>query len=583
MNRGQVVLDVIAKGTDEVSAMLRKVGEQAKSTEKQLDSMADSTADIGRQSGTDKLSAGFDKIDGAVNTAAQGVEKFNKVMGIAGFIGGLAAAGTAVIAFARELLKIDDSAKIVINSTKAINEALKSNIETFRKWRIEQAASEEQRTQLEIQNELADIAAERIKLTGERVRLESQLPKLIEQQRDLEQQLADSKKTSVDSALGLLTNEQGLLEALVKRGDGQRAINEAQAALVRLKASEGDYTDRVNFLLGKQRENMDTVISRAAEGLSVVRAFAEAMGIQVKPREPVKPIVPIVPTVPPGGNGGRRTSQLEELMRLGEEKTRQRLDDEEAMRRHEEAMAKAEKAAEEARIKASEARIKAEEEMALMREIDAFGPLADDVANATAAMLSFGDAVGAAAGAFPDLSDALSETMGIWSAYGDRVDEIQKMVANGTKTSAEATVMAEDEKTKALIAGTTAGLAAVAKSIGGLRAEYAVRAAGELAAGFATLANPVESAGHFAAAGLYAIAAGTSPPSGGGSARGAGAAGTETDMGGGSTSASTVDREPRTIVYNFSTLIADRQQVGRAIRDSELASERNGYGRRRGV
>ena len=49
------------------------------------------------------------------------------------------------------------------------------------------------------------------------------------------------------------------------------------------------------------------------------------------------------------------------------------------------------------------------------------------------------------------------------------------------------------------------------------------------------------------------------------------------------TTSAPAEREPRTIVYNFSTLIADRQQVGRAIRDSELASERNGYGRRRGV
>jgi hypothetical protein len=578
MNRGQVVLDVIARGTDEVSAMLRKVGDQAKVTEKQLDSMAASTADIGDQTSANKLVAGIEKVDGAVEGAARGIEKFNKVLGIAGFVGIAIAAVPAVVAFVKELFSVEDASEQAKNAIGNINKALIENRDLFREFAISRAQSQAEAESLRIVTEIEKVQDKGAEVARLRAEAEAALIPLKEEQLRLENAVLYANQEWGKGSGPANAAQQNLNRSIAEQQGLVQEINKARVA-------ENEFVTQLNFLEAKRAGLIRESFAAMFQGLSLERQIRESLGLKVEPIKPVAPVVPVVPRVPPSGGGGRRTNELEELMRLGEEKTRQRLDDEEAMRRHEEAMAKAEKAAEEARIKASEARQKAEEEMSLMREIDAFGPLADDVANATSAMLSFGDAVGAAAGAFPGLSDVLSETMGIWSAYGDRVADIQKLVANGTKTSAEATVMAEGEKTDAIMAGTTAGLAAVGKMIGGLKAEYALRSLGELAWGFATLSKPEESAGHFVAAGLYAVAAGTAIAAGGGGARGGGAgggAGAAGDTGGSMTPAPT-EREPRTIVYNFSTLIADRQQVGRAIRDSELASERNGYGRRRGV
>ena len=570
MNRGQVVLDVIAKGTDEVSAMLRKVGDQAKVTEKQLDSMATSTAKIGDDTSANKLVAGIEKVDGAVEGAARGIEKFNKVLGIAGFVGVAIAAVPAVVAFVKELFSVEDASERAKNAIGAINKVLIDNRDLFREFAIARAQSQAEAESLRIVTEIEKVQDKGAEIARLRAEAESALIPLKEEQLRLENAVLYANQEWGKGSGPANAAQQNLNRSIAEQQGLVEEINKARVA-------ENEFVTQLNFLEAKRAGLIKESFAAMFEGLSLERQLRQALGLKVEPIKPVAPVVPVVPKVPPGGarkpeeDFGRNETLLafanvyeeiakmdEEAIKRGEENTRLRLENEQKVA---EAM------------KALDLRI----------EVKDFAPLADDVASATSAMLAFGDAIGAAAEAFPDLSDALSETMGIWSAYGDKVAAIQAMVADGTKTSAEATVMAEDEKTKALIAGTTAGLAAVAKSIGGLRAEYAVRAAGELAAGFATLANPVESAGHFAAAGLYAIAAGTSPPSGGGGARGAGAAGgggPETLM---TTSAPRAEREPRTIVYNFSTLIADRQQVGRAIRDSELASERNGYGRRRGV
>lgn len=570
MNRGQVVLDVIAKGTDEVSAMLRKVGDQAKVTEKQLDSMATSTAKIGDDTSANKLVAGIEKVDGAVEGAARGIEKFNKVLGIAGFLGIAIAAVPAVVAFVKELFSVEDASERAKNAIGAINKVLIDNRELFREFAISRAQSQAEAESLRIVTEIEKVQDKGAEIARLRAEAEAALIPLKEEQLRLENAVLYANQEWGKGSGPANAAQQNLNRSIAEQQGLVEEINKARVA-------ENEFVTQLNFLEAKRAGLIKESFAAMFEGLSLERQLRQALGLKVEPIKPVAPVVPVVPKVPPDGarkpeeDFDRNETLLafanvyaeiakmdEEAIKRGEENTRLRLENEQKVA---EAM------------KALDLRI----------EVKDFAPLADDVARATSAMLAFGDAIGAAAEAFPGLSDALSETMGIWSAYGDKVAAIQAMVADGTKTSAEATVMAEDEKTKALIAGTTAGLAAVAKSIGGLRAEYAVRAAGELAAGFATLANPVESAGHFAAAGLYAIAAGTSPPSGGGGARGAGAAGgggTETPM---ATSAPSAEREPRTIVYNFSTLIADRQQVGRAIRDSELASERNGYGRRRGV
>jgi DNA repair exonuclease SbcCD ATPase subunit len=183
---------------------------------------------------------------------------------------------------------------------------------------------------------------------------------------------------------------------------------------------------------------------------------------------------------------------------------------------------------------------------------------------------------------FRDISEGIAGVQTAMDRYQSEMSAIGKRLADDQITFAASVLQGESAKTKAIIGGSTEGLAAIGKLIGGLKAEYALRSAGELAMGFATLANPVESAGHFVAAGLFAVAAGKAASGGGG--KGASAAGADNETPATSSSLGYGDGGgQRTVVYNFSTLLADRQQVHRAIRDSELVGQRNGYGRRRGV
>jgi hypothetical protein len=218
----------------------------------------------------------------------------------------------------------------------------------------------------------------------------------------------------------------------------------------------------------------------------------------------------------------------------------------------------------------------------LEEEIRLFDEYTDSIYSAADAFDTLSSALGKSLDLFPEIGDGFRGVQEAMQKHAEFVKANEEQVAQGFMTSAEAIAAGEESKTKAIISGSTEGLAAIGKLIGGLKAEYALRSAGELAMGFATLSNPVESAGHFVAAGLFAVAAGKAAASGGGS--GAGAAGADSEAPATSSSLGYGDGGgQRTVVFNFSTLLADRQQVHRAIRDSELVGQRNGYGRRRGV
>lgn len=151
---------------------------------------------------------------------------------------------------------------------------------------------------------------------------------------------------------------------------------------------------------------------------------------------------------------------------------------------------------------------------------------------------------------FPELFGALSE-----------IQTITQQVTDGKMKLGEA-----------LAASGAAALANTAKAIGGIRAEAALRAAYEVGLGFATLANPIESAGHFTAAALLgAVAVGA----------GGGSGGVRASSGGGRESASSGG--PTTVVYNFSTMVTDRQQVTTALRQSQRSSRGTGHESRAGV
>ena len=177
--------------------------------------------------------------------------------------------------------------------------------------------------------------------------------------------------------------------------------------------------------------------------------------------------------------------------------------------------------------------------------------MATDAEKLRDALNGVADATSALAGdKFPELFGALSE-----------IQTITQQVTDGKMKLGEA-----------LAASGAAALANTAKAIGGIRAEAALRAAYEVGLGFATLANPIESAGHFTAAALLgAVAVGA----------GGGSGGVRASSGGGRESASSGG--PTTVVYNFSTMVTDRQQVTTALRQSQRSSRGTGHESRAGV
>lgn len=130
----------------------------------------------------------------------------------------------------------------------------------------------------------------------------------------------------------------------------------------------------------------------------------------------------------------------------------------------------------------------------------------------------------------------------------------------------------------ASIVGSSGAIAgAVAKQVGGVKAEAAVRAVFETAMGFANLGNPALAAGHFTAAAMFGgLATGLVKPAGG-SGSGAGGqkapaapAAKSRDMSGGS-SGGTV-----TNVYNLNTGIVDGQSTAMAFRRAEMTARNTG-------
>lgn len=185
---------------------------------------------------------------------------------------------------------------------------------------------------------------------------------------------------------------------------------------------------------------------------------------------------------------------------------------------------------------------------------DGLGKMATQAEQFAEALTKVADATGLVATSMPEMGSALSE-----------IEAITAKVVEGKLSLANA-----------LAAGATAIAANAAKAIGGVRAEAAVRAAYEIAMGFATLANPFESAGHFTAGALLGAVAAGAGGGGGGRGKGGGGGGASGGNGGGSSG-------PTTIVNNFSMGIGDRQTIMQAQRQAERSSRGTGIGARSGV
>jgi hypothetical protein len=129
--------------------------------------------------------------------------------------------------------------------------------------------------------------------------------------------------------------------------------------------------------------------------------------------------------------------------------------------------------------------------------------------------------------------------------------------------------------TNATIQGASAIAGAIAKQVGGVKAEAGIRALFETAMGFATLANPVESAGHFTAAAMFGLAAGGVLKTGASSGAG-GQKAPATRTASTTASSNTGGGGPITNVYNLQTGIVDGQSTARAFRQAEQQARNTG-------
>lgn len=596
-NSGNVSLNVNFMGQDEVSAMLDKIAARAKELEKQLKKNEDANLapDVG----------GLDRAKNALGNTVEAVdkaeEKFNKLVGAIGFVSAAFTTAAAAYTFIKGLLGTKSAVDATIVSMQKLIDVNKELRDTLDQIAVRRAPNDAAKEAVELAQEQRDLVEQQLKLLTTRTANEVNLHKLQKERKDLAAEIAEKEKFSSDNLLSFQTNQLEVitskkylieLDKLIAKTGGELAKSKGGEAKLAAEIVALEY-DR-NKALRESGEIIEENKRKYSEFL--YRLTFGAMGIA-----PALSTEEKKPKIPTGIAPSKATaSDFEVLMEPWTKAIGKKYgisQQEWATRRvnlridWDANFEKAEKASNERLEKEEKARIELAEKLAkeeqdifdkayLDAQIAGFSELADTVDKASSSFDGFARSVIAAADAFPELGDAMDGINSAMQKHAQQVAKDKDRIAKGELTAAEATVNAEQSRTQAIIEGSTAGLGAIAKLIGGKKAEYAIRAAGEVAMGFATLANPVESAGHFVAAGLFAAAAGTSAPTGGGAGGGAGAA-QETptsssmgyDQGGGQ----------RTVVYNFSTLIADRQQVGRAIRDSELVGQRNGYGRRRGV
>jgi hypothetical protein len=128
---------------------------------------------------------------------------------------------------------------------------------------------------------------------------------------------------------------------------------------------------------------------------------------------------------------------------------------------------------------------------------------------------------------------------------------------------------------KAVTGSASAIAGAIAKQVGGVKAEAGIRAIFETAMGFATLANPIESAGHFTAAAMFGLAAGGVLKTGASSGAG-GQQAPATRAASTTASSNTGGGGPITNVYNLQTGIVDGQSTARAFRQAEQQARNTG-------
>jgi len=622
MNSGKVQLDVIIKGKDEVAAMLANIEKQAKQTEKQLANVG--SVDLAPKS--TGIAAVGNALGNTVEVVDKAEERFNKLVGAIGFVGAAFAILPAIYDFTKGLFDTKTASELAQESLAKLSEMLIKAKKDFEDFNKERLVTEGARKALEIEEKIVKASDAGAEIARERIELDSQLATLSEKVAAKETRLSEMQafvelyrkrgeysRDVMNTEVEIRHVEFALKGEKLEVYNVQKQVNDAKAAEQKYAEEilqlEKDKTDAIKSQLKELREVLKEskilyLLSGGVFGSKIEKKPPGAAPSKPKPTDFEIQMDPWSKAIGRKfGISREEWTQRRIDLRIETEavlaKRNQQIDKDfvEYVKRTWEAISKKLKPinvgdALQASFERATSTIRELAERELQDSIDAFAKISSPIERAVQQMDRFAESTSKAFDAFSefantekfkDIIKGLSGVQDAMGRYQAEMTAIGEKLASDQITFAAAVTQGESAKSKAIISGSTEGLAAIGKLVGGLKAEYALRSAGELAMGFATLANPVESAGHFVAAGLFAVAAGKAASGGGG--KGASAAGGDGEAPASSSSLGYGDGGggQRTVVYNFSTLLADRQQVHRAIRDSELVGQRNGYGRRRGV
>lgn len=587
-NAGRVELNVVAIGEDQLSAMLAKLDVQANKTAETVKKAGNAAQTLGEQHGraaaaveraskqAKDSASGFasvtDKVKGSISPFNSFREVINQVrenvMFLAPGLAGLAAGAVALIADF-----LDTEEQLDATTQAMFDTATESAKLTTEMGKAAVAASKAARSTSDFAARIANLGAQAARLRG-----------------DLALAETFEREARAAQTQGTIKAAESQLEA------ADKAANEAQASLAKATKQQAELTSQANILAEniRQTEAASGLVNDrdrarlAAVGITLAnvttqvelskRAFYDASkaaeqyaeeivaleNVEAAEAESQRRPTPTTPRTP--GGGPRRTPRAPvdagegAIIRM----------DAEALAQIEGISAQVEDASERLRYRKE---VEAEQWAAVRSEID----------KSNDSLLSFlGTIEQAANAALPELGAGLQELASITEDYSKRVEAIEKQRAEGTISLADAQTKASEETTMAIIGGSTAVLAGLAKELGGLREFYLVKAAGEIAAGVATsFTNPAESASHFTAAALYGVAAARAGGGGGGGGGGAARGG-----GGGSNNQGRpgrVQEREGTSVINISTLVTDRATVRRTVGAVMARRDRSGYSRWEGT
>lgn len=528
-NAGRVELDLVAVGKDEVSAMLRKVEAQARQMATGMKEAGTATASVGSQ---------LDDLKGKASGVNKVREVFENLRSNAFFVVG-AVTG-------------------VVSALGAMVESLSANARAIADWERIQG-------QVAAQLERSKKAVEEINaLIG--VSKDSPMVRSAEEALAAWSALAASEEVAARAAKARREELDGWRQQF---GEFMPVVRQAEDALRKAEHEHNQIRDERNRLevaylglLGERDKQTRALFAT----LSLVDPFAETITVQ-PPKPPRRPGAVRRDSFDMGQESANRWAELLAVNETLDINAGDPIFDTEGTLIVE-TMAKDLDALEESLRKTTP-------------QAEQFAQAFESVATALSSVSAELPEVVATFGELTTITTSYSEQRAaIEENLQARLAEIRKMNLTAAEQAAkekqaqdDATAKSQSTLTQALAAGGTAIAANAAKAIGGVRAEAAVRAAYEVGMGFATLANPIESAGHFTAAALLgAVAAG---------AGGGGSAGGRASSGGGRESASSGG--PSTIVYQFSTLLADQQSVNTGVRRASRAARGTGHESRAGV